>query len=114
MSPLLYIAQRGSAAVLALAVAVHLATMVHAVRGGLTAGEILARTAGNGWFLAFYCAFVLAAAVHAPIGLRSVIREWTGWRSRSLDGAMFAFSAAILVLGLRAALAVYHPGSLLP
>ncbi|MFG1346680.1 succinate dehydrogenase [Xanthobacter autotrophicus DSM 431] len=114
MTPLLYVAQRGSAAVLALAVAVHLATMVHAVRGGLTAGEILARTTGNGWFLAFYCVFVLAAAVHAPIGLRSVVREWTGWRSRSLDLATLAFAVAIAGLGLRAALAVYHPGGMLP
>lgn len=110
MSPLLYIAQRGSAAVLAVAVAVHLATMIHAVRGGLSAGEILARTHGNGWFLAFYATFVLAAAVHAPIGLRSVIREWSPWRGRSLDLAMLAFSAFIVVLGLRAALAVFLAG----
>lgn len=114
MNPLLYMAQRGTAAVLALAVAVHLATMVHAVRGGLSAAEILSRTTGNGWFLAFYCVFVCAAAIHAPIGLRSVIREWTGWRSRSLDMAMLAFAASILVLGLRAALAVYQPGGLVP
>lgn len=111
MSPLLYVAQRGSAAVLALAVAGHLATMIHAVRGGLTAGEILARTQGNAWFLAFYVTFVLAAAVHAPIGLRSVVREWTAWRGRSLDVAMLCFSALIVVLGLRAALAVYLPAA---
>lgn len=110
MTPLLYLAQRGSAAVLAFAVAGHLATMIYAVRGGLGAGEILARTTGNGWFLAFYGMFVVAAAVHAPIGLRSVLREWAGWRSRSLDLAMLAFAAAIVVLGLRAAYAVYHPG----
>lgn len=114
MTPLLYLAQRGSAAVLALAVAVHLATMMHAVRGGLTAGEILMRTKGNGWFFAFYAVFVLAAAVHAPIGLRSVVREWTPWRGRSLDGAMLGFSALIVVLGLRAAFAVFLPGSITP
>ncbi|GJE58023.1 succinate dehydrogenase [Methylobacterium trifolii] len=107
MSPLLYLAQRGTAAILALTVAVHLATIVYAVRGGLTAGEILARTHGNAGFLAFYAVFVLAAAIHAPIGLRSVLREWTGWRGRSLDVAMIALSAVIAVLGLRAALAVY-------
>lgn len=107
MSPLLHLAQRGTAAVLAIAVAVHLATMIHAVQGGLTAGEILARTKGNGWFFAFYCVFVLAAAIHAPIGLRSVLREWTGWRGRSLDSAMVAFSALLVVLGLRAAFAVF-------
>lgn len=109
MTPLLYVAQRGSAAILALAVAVHLATMIHAMRDGLTAGEILSRTQGNGWFLAFYAVFVLAAAVHAPIGLRSVIREWSPWRGRSLDVVMLAFAAFIVVFGLRAAVAVYLP-----
>lgn len=109
MSPLLYLAQRGTAAILALTVAVHLATVVYAVRGGLSAGEILGRTQGHLGFLLFYAVFVLAAAIHAPIGLRSVLREWTGWRGRSLDLAMIAFSALIAVLGLRAALAVYLP-----
>ena len=49
----LWIAQRASAAVLALCVMVHLATIIYAVRGGLSAGEILARTRGNGAWLAF-------------------------------------------------------------
>ena len=49
----------------------------------------------------------LAAAIHAPIGLRSVLREWAKWRGRSLDLAMLIFSALLLVLGTRAALAVY-------
>jgi fumarate reductase subunit C len=107
MSPLLYVAQRGTAAILAFTVAVHLGTIIYAVRGGLTAGEILARTHGNVAFLLFYVIFVLAAAIHAPIGLRSILREWANWRGRSLDAAMIAFSAVIAVLGLRAALAVF-------
>lgn len=107
MNAVLFLAQRGTAGVLAFAVAVHLATIVYAVRGGLTAADILARTKGNAAFLAFYVAFVLAAAVHAPIGLRAVLREWTRWRDRSLDLAMLAFSALLVVLGFRAALAVY-------
>ncbi|GAB6844270.1 fumarate reductase subunit C [Methylorubrum rhodinum] len=107
MSPLLYLAQRGTAAILALTVAVHLGTILYAVRGGLTAGEILGRTQGHLGFLLFYAVFVLAAAIHAPIGLRSILREWTGWRGRSLDIAMLALSALLAGLGLRAALAVY-------
>ncbi|WP_127993214.1 succinate dehydrogenase [Methylobacterium radiotolerans] len=107
MSPLLYLAQRSTAAILAVTVAVHLGTIVYAVRGGLTAGEILGRTQGNLAFLLFYAVFVLAAAIHAPIGLRSVLREWAGWRGRSLDVAMIALSALLAGLGLRAALAVY-------
>jgi fumarate reductase subunit C len=107
MTPALYIAQRATAVVLAFAVTIHLATIIYAVRGGVTAGEILARTHGNRWFLGFYLVFVLAAAIHAPIGLRSILREWAKWRTRSLDIAMLAVSALLLVLGVRAALAVY-------
>jgi fumarate reductase subunit C len=107
MTPALYIAQRATAAVLAFAVTIHLVTIIYAIRGGLTAGEILARTHGNRWFLGFYLVFVLAAAIHAPIGLRAILREWAKWRDRSLDIAMLAFSGLLLVLGLRAALAVY-------
>jgi fumarate reductase subunit C len=103
----LYLAQRVTAAILGVAVVVHLATIAYAVRGGLTAGEILDRTSGDLAVLAFYAVFVIAAAIHAPIGLRSVLREWTVWRGRSLDLAMLGFSAVILVLGLRAACAVY-------
>ena len=107
MTPVLYLAQRGTAFVLAFSVAIHLVTIIYAIRGGLTAGEVLARTLGNRWFLSFYLVFVLAAAIHAPIGLRSILREWAKWRSRSLDIAMLAFAGLLLVLGVRAALAVY-------
>jgi fumarate reductase subunit C len=107
MTAALFLAQRVSAMVLAFAVSVHLVTILYAVRGGLTAGEILARTRENGWFLAFYLVFVAAVAVHAPIGLRNVLREWTSWRGRSLDIVLAAFALLLLGLGLRAAFAVY-------
>ena len=71
------------------------------------AGEVLARTRDNHWFFAFYVLFVLAVAVHAPIGLRNVLREWTRWHGRSLDVALALFAALLLILGVRAALAVY-------
>jgi fumarate reductase subunit C len=107
MTPALFFVQRLSAAVLALAVAAHLATILYAIRGGLTAGEILARTHGNLAFFAFYSLFVVAVAFHAPIGLRNVIREWTPWRGGSLDLALAIFAVMLLVLGMRAVLAVY-------
>ena len=75
----LWIVQRASAAVLALCVLVHLATIIYAVRGGLTGAEILARTRGSAAWFAFYSLFVLAVTVHAPIGLRAVLGEWLGW-----------------------------------
>ena len=107
MTAKLFLLQRASAAVLALAVAVHLATIVYAVRGGLTAGEILARTEGNAAYLAFYVVFVAAVAIHAPIGLRNVLREWLKWQGRACDAALVAFAVALFALGLRAVLALY-------
>jgi fumarate reductase subunit C len=107
MNPGLFIAQRLTAFVLALAVTVHLATILYAVRGGLNAGEILTRTHGNVVFMLFYAVFVVAVAIHAPIGLRNVLREWTAWRGRSLDFALALFSLLLLALGLRAVYAVY-------
>jgi fumarate reductase subunit C len=103
----LWLAQRASAIVLALCVFVHLATIVYAVRGGLSAAEILSRTRGSGAWLAFYLLFIAAVAVHAPIGLRSICAEWLGWRGRSLDFAAALFAAFIAAAGLRTVLGLY-------
>jgi len=109
MTALMFLLQRGSAVVLAFAVTVHLATIIYAVRVGLTAGEVLNRTRDNGWFLAFYLVFVVAVAIHAPIGLRNILREWTPWRGRSLDIVLAILALVLLFLGFRAAIAVYLP-----
>ena len=103
----LWIAQRASAAVLALCVAVHLAMIIYAVQGGLTAAEILERTRGNAGWLAFYSVFVLAVTIHAPIGLRSVFAEWLGWRGRSRDALLALFALLLAWMGMRAALGVF-------
>ncbi|MSP87487.1 MAG: succinate dehydrogenase [Alphaproteobacteria bacterium] len=108
MGARLWLAQRASAAMLALCVAVHLATMIYAVQGGLSAAEILGRTRGSITWLAFYGLFVLAVAVHAPIGLRAILREMTAWRGRSLDLAAFGFGLALIWLGLRAVVGLFR------
>jgi fumarate reductase subunit C len=99
--------QRASAAVLAVCVVVHLATIVYAVQGGLSAAEILGRTRGNTGWLAFYCVFVLAVSVHAPIGLRAIFIEWLRWRGRSRDFVLLLLSCALAWMGMRAVLAVF-------
>ncbi len=81
--------------------------MVYAVRGGLSAAEILARTRGSSAWLAFYAVFVIAVSIHAPIGLRAVMSEWLRWRGRSLDAVLAVLGMAFLWIGLRAALAVF-------
>ncbi len=103
----LWIAQRASAVVLALCVAVHLATMIYAIRGGISAAEILARTRGSAGWLAFYSLFVLAVTVHAPIGLRPVLGEWLGWRGSSRDVFLLALAMLLAGLGMRAVLGVF-------
>jgi fumarate reductase subunit C len=103
----LWIAQRATAAILALCVVVHLATIIYAVQGGLSAAEILGRTRGNVAWLAFYSLFVLAVSVHAPIGLRSVCIEWLRWRGRSRDVVLLLFAASLAWMGMRAVLAVF-------
>ena len=103
----LWVAQRASAAVLALCVTVHLATMIYAIRGGLSAAEILSRTKGNAGWLAFYSVFVLAVALHAPIGLRSVLLEWFGWRGASRDIFLLGLAMLLAGLGMRAVFGVF-------
>ena len=103
----LWLAQRASAAVLALCVIVHLITIIYATRGGLSGAEILARTRGNAAWLAFYMVFVLAVAVHVPIGLRAIATEWLMWNGASRDWALAAFAVALLAMGFGATWAVF-------
>jgi fumarate reductase subunit C len=102
----LWLAQRASAAVLGLCVAVHLVTMIAAVRGGLTAADMLERTRGSIAWAAFYGLFVVAVSIHAPIGLRTIASEWLGWRGRGADAACLIVALALLFLGARAIAAV--------
>ena len=104
---LLWAAQRASAAVLVLCVIVHLVTIIYAVRNGLGAGEILGRTRGNVLWAAFYALFVAAVAVHAPIGLRSILSEMLNWRGRSLEAAILIFGILLALWGWRAVYAVF-------
>lgn len=94
--------QRVSAMVLALFVFVHLGIMIYAVRGGLSAAEILGRTQGSLGFGIFYSLFVIACAVHVPIGLARIIEEWLGWRGAIVAVVTWLFGLLLLVTGLRA------------
>ena len=102
----LWYLQRASAVLLALCVAIHLATIVYAVRGGLSGAEILARTRGSWAVAAFYGVFVVACAVHVPIGLARIAEEWLGWSARRSNAAAAVLALALAALGLRAVWAV--------
>jgi len=104
---MLWVAQRVTAVVLAFCVLVHLATIIYAVRGGLTAAEILGRTRGSLAWAAFYVIFVLAVAVHGAIGLRAVAAEWLGFRGEAAEFVMTVVAFVLAVMGLRAVVAVF-------
>ena len=104
---LLWTAQRASAAVLALCVLIHLITMIYAVKSGLSAAEVLGRTRGNIGWAAFYALFVAAIAIHAPIGLRTIVSELLGWRGTVLDLLVLAVGIALALWGWRAVWGVF-------
>jgi fumarate reductase subunit C len=103
---MLWAAQRVTAVILALCVVVHLATIVYAVRGGLSAAEILSRTRASVAWGTFYTVFVIAAAVHGAIGLRTIAAEWLDFRGKAAELTMTLVAIGLTVVGLRAVVAV--------
>ena len=103
----LWVVQRVTAMLLGLAVVVHLAMIVTAVRGGLSAAEILSRTRGNEAWLLFYVVFALAAGLHGAIGLRNIAAETIGLRGRGADLAWVAAGLVTAGFGIRAAIGLY-------
>jgi fumarate reductase subunit C len=72
----------------------------------LTAEALLARTHASLVWPAFYGVFVVAVAVHAPLGLRVILDEWSGLRGRGVDALLVLFALALLASGLRAVAAI--------
>jgi fumarate reductase subunit C len=103
----LWLAQRASAVVLAVAVGVHLATMVYAARGGLSAAEIIARLSDNPAWLLFYLVFVVAVSVHAPIGLRTILNEHTRLGTGGVGALSAIFAVLLLSMGALAVGSLY-------
>lgn len=97
-----WLAQRISAGVLAVCVIVHLATIVYATRQGLSGAAMLERAHASALWPLFYGTFVIAVAVHAPLGLRVILDEWSGLRGRLLDALLVLFALVLLAGGLRA------------
>ena len=97
-----FVLQRGSAAVLALCVVVHLAGIVYAVRHGLSSEAIVGRMHASAIWPAFYAIFVVSVAVHAPLGLRVIADEWLGLRGPVVDAVLVLFACALVAGGLYA------------
>ncbi len=102
----LYLLQRITALLMAPFVIIHIGVMIYAVQGGLCAAEILSRTQGSLLWMLFYGGFVLAAGIHAAIGLRTILFEWFGLRGMALIVLSWGIGVLLIVLGLNAVLAV--------
>jgi fumarate reductase subunit C len=109
MSLRLYVWQRLTAAVMAPLVLVHVAVIFYASRKGLSAADILGRTRGSLMWASFYGAFVAAVALHAAIGVRNVLVEWSPLGEGRAGMFSTLFGLLLLVLGLRAVAAVVLP-----
>ncbi|MPZ40011.1 MAG: succinate dehydrogenase [Rhizobiales bacterium] len=109
MNVRLYIWQRATAALMVPLLLVHIAVIFYATRKGLSASDILARTRGSVSWTLFYGVFVAAVSVHASIGLRTVLTEWSPLGQRTRDIAVVLFGLLLALLGFRAVVAVVLP-----
>jgi len=109
MNVRLYVWQRLAAALMAPMVLVHLAVIFYATRKGLSAVDILARTRGSAAWGLFYGTFVASVAVHASIGVRTIIAEWSPLGPRLRDSSVVIFGIALALLGFSAVAAVIAP-----
>lgn len=108
----LYMLQRITALMMAPLTLGHIAVMVYAVQGGLSAEEILGRTQGSVFWFLFYGSFVLAVAIHAAIGLRVIVHEMTGLTGQALSGFTWATGLVLLAMGTQALIAVTWPAGM--
>lgn len=106
MNVRLYIWQRATAALMGPLVLIHMAVMFYATRQELTAADILGRTHGSIAWALFYMTFVLAAAIHASIGIRNILVEWLPIPERAAAVTSSAFGFLLVLLGTRAVYAV--------
>jgi fumarate reductase subunit C len=106
MNVRLYVWQRATAALMVPLVAVHIAVIFYASRNGMTAADILSRTHGSIVWASYYGIFVAAASIHASIGVRNVLTEWSPFNDRNAGLFAFVFGLLLAALGARAVFAV--------
>ncbi|MCV3273051.1 succinate dehydrogenase [Roseobacter sinensis] len=106
----LYMLQRITALIMAPLTLGHIAVMIYAVQGGLTAEEILGRTQGSIFWFLFYGSFVLAVSLHAAIGLRVILHETLGLGGWALRAATWGIAFLLLAMGGQAVIAVTWSG----
>ncbi len=106
MNVRLYVWQRATAAIMAPLVLVHIAVIFYATRQGLTAADILSRTHGSAIWASYYGLFVAAASIHASIGMRNVLIEWSPLDERRAGLLAVALGLLLALLGFHAVIAL--------
>jgi fumarate reductase subunit C len=106
MNARLYVWQRGTAALMAPLVLIHLAVIFYATRQGLTAADILSRTHGSLMWASYYGVFVAAVSIHAAIGMRNVLAEWSPLNDRGAGWCAVLLGIALALLGFHAVVAL--------
>jgi len=106
MTMRLYVWQRATAALMVPLVLVHIAVIFYATRKGMTAADILSRTHGSIMWASYYGLFVAAASIHAAIGVRNVLTEWSPLTGLRAGRLALMFGLLLAALGARAVLAV--------
>ena len=106
MNVRLYIWQRATAALMAPLVLIHIAVIFYATRQQMTAADILSRTHGSAVWASYYALFVAAVSIHASIGVRNVLAEWTPLAERHAGQFAIMFGIVLALLGAHAIFAL--------
>jgi fumarate reductase subunit C len=106
MTMRLYLWQRATAAIMVPLVIIHIAVIFYASRKGMTATDILSRTHGSVVWASYYGLFVAAVSIHASIGVRNVLTEWSSLHDRRAGLFAIVFGLLLAALGVRAVYAV--------
>ena len=106
MNVRLYVWQRATAALMVPFVLVHIAVIFYATHSQMTAADILSRTHGSAAWASFYGVFVAAVSIHASIGVRNVLAEWSPLGDRAAGWFAVPLGIVLALLGFYAVVAL--------
>jgi fumarate reductase subunit C len=106
MNVRLYVWQRATAALMVPLVLIHIAVIFYATRQQMTAADILSRTHGSVAWASYYALFVAAVSIHASIGARNVLAEWTPLTERHAGQLAIVLGVLLALLGAHAVFAL--------
>jgi fumarate reductase subunit C len=106
MNVRLYIWQMATAALMAPLVLIHIAVIFYATRQQMSAADILSRTHGSIAWASYYALFVAAVSIHASIGVRNVLAEWSPLTEQRSGQVAIGFGMLLALLGAHAIFAL--------